>query len=110
MVMAAARLVRLAGADENHRIVIRGGRTVNEPLRPAGRGTAYRANRLQLRHRLSDRHQRRHGAKRFAAKILVEPRGDDAAASISERLHHIDDVVGKNCTSSMATTSVAAEM
>lgn len=110
VVMAATRFVRFTRADKNDRIVVRGGRTVNEPLRPTSRGAANGTDRLQFRHRFGDGHERRYRPERFAAEVLIQPGGDDAIATIRERLHDINNVIRKNCTSSMATTSVVAEI
>ena len=105
---AAARLVLLVRAHHDRLARVRRGLPVDEPLRRRRRAAAAMANGLELVDELGVDEQRRHGAEREPAEVLVEAGGDDADADVGERSATTTISSSKNCTSSMPTTSAPA--
>src|SRR5207247_5108931 len=88
---AAASLVRLFRADDDDRVVVERGDAVDDPLRARRRFAADDADRLQLLDALGEREERRHGAERLAAEVLIEARADDTSSVRDERTDDMDD-------------------
>src|SRR5690606_7044020 len=88
---ATARFVNFGRADEDDRVVVARGLAVNQSLGAAGWLAADDADRMEFGHFFRPAHEFRHGAKRFAAKIRVQPGDDDANASVGQLVGDIDD-------------------
>ena len=84
MAGAAAGLVTLAAADEDHRFVIAGRFTVDQALGAGGGGAAADTDGVQLVDLFSQGHQQRHRPEGFAAEILIQPGGDDLYAAVGK--------------------------
>ena len=89
--VAAARFVRVERADDDRLTRVGRGPPVDQPLRRRRRPAAAVANGLQLVDELGAGEELGHRAERQAAEVLVEARGDDANAAVSERERGVDD-------------------
>jgi len=77
----AARLVLLGCANEHRLTRVRRGLAVDEPLRRRRRATAAVADGLKLVHELGVGEKLGNRAERQAAKVLIEPCGDNPGAA-----------------------------
>jgi len=74
----------MATTDDDRLARVRCRSPVHQALRGRRRPAAAVADRLQLVHELGVRQQRGHGPERQSAEVLVEPRSDDACASVGD--------------------------
>jgi hypothetical protein len=90
---AAASLVKFRCADDDYRIIIARWFSVDQTLGAGCLFSADHADGVQFADFFGLCHQRRHWAERLAAKIHIQPGGDDADAAIGKSLSNRDDLI-----------------
>ena len=88
---AAARFIAFAAANQDDRIVVAGGATVNQPLGAAGFGATDDADGMEFVDALGQGQEQGHRAEGFAAEVLIQSGGDDAFAGVGKAAAHVGD-------------------
>jgi hypothetical protein len=91
MMFTAASFIGFLGANQNDWIIVMRGLTVHEALCSTGFLAADDADRMKFGHFLGHSQQSRHGAKRFATKIHIQPGQDNTNPAASQRFSRISD-------------------